>query len=389
MAVGREIFAWFFTASIGMGIGWAFRSHGAAGVSLLLLFLAALVTTQLSVHWLVQSLGFPYPSFLTLLQFLSLWLTSTLLCGARASTVLEADGVTMMRMWSRRFCSFYSRTVLPVAATHALATVANNASLQLIGPGFNAILGAMTPACTGILSAMCGSPIHREAGMALIMVSIGGCFTLQGGISALTDGTMNLSSERSGSAWFGITCSFVAMLLRAVKAVTVELAMRQPRKADNVTSLAFPSLSPVQLLMLQTPTIVVVLTVVAGMDQPGLQTPTYRLLQALSDSDDIPLLCGLLLNLASANVLNLLGLFAIKMVGATATQICGKCNVFVIMALSAAYAGEQIPGEEIVGAILILGSASLYSASMRKTSMVPVAQAETSAAPTRGQVAEP
>jgi len=114
--------------------------------------------------------------------------------------------------------------------------------------------------------------------------------------------------------------------------------------------------------------VVVVSFLCAVADPAGLQEPFF----ALGGLFQQPMLAlGILVNVVAANVLQILGLIIIRMLGATSMQLAGKFNIFIVMALSAAYTGEHIPMDEWAGAIVILISANMFTAA---TQQVPDAK---------------
>lgn len=348
-----QLLSWLVIAGVGGGICFAFRSYGAAGVSLLLAYTTLLVSTQLSVSWVVRGLGFPHAPFLTLLQSVSLWLVTSLLNGSRV--VLESDGVTAMPIWSRRFRHFYARCVLPIAAVHGLCVPANNASLQFIAPGFNAVLGSMSPVVTGSIGAVFwGLRLAVRQWMALLVATAGGSLAVNGGLGASS--SMSGPGEGGGGASLGVLLAFGALLCRSLAHLLMQFAMCPRQKADDAQAPEHPELPPLQLLALQTPAEVVVQVLLVSMDPSGFGAPVRRLLAL-----DLPLLGGLAVNIVSANLLSLFGTRALKMVGATAMQMCGKCSIFIVMALSSAYGGEQMHAQVLLGAMMILGAVSLYA----------------------------
>eukprot|EP00929_Paragymnodinium_shiwhaense_P106295 TRINITY_DN71574_c0_g1_i1.p1 TRINITY_DN71574_c0_g1~~TRINITY_DN71574_c0_g1_i1.p1 ORF type:complete len:400 (-),score=60.40 TRINITY_DN71574_c0_g1_i1:124-1323(-) len=366
------VYAWVFTIGMCVGLAIAFRHAGPRGIALILGYLSLLVTTQLTVHWVVHDLGFPYSSFLTFLQFAVLWLGCWSFCGREDFVVREVDTGREMRINSRCFWQFYAVRIAPIGLTIAGATAANNASLGLIDPGMNAIVSSMTPACTGLISALLGARYPWKAWLGLVVSTAGGAFAVKGGLDGAGQEADTASS--SHRRVLGMVLSYSSLVLRALKAVVMERAVRQVDNGKSSKSgqqrggaPAYPVLSAMQALVFQTPSVALIMLILAAMDPAGLVKPATSLLQGGEGSSGPLLMFGLALNIASANALNFVGLQVMKMIGATPMQVVGRCNVCVTMALSAAYVGEVITLEETLGAALVLTSAGLFASKPAST----------------------
>merc|ERR1712190_522003 len=112
-----------------------------------------------------------------------------------------------------------------------------------------------------------------------------------------------------------------------LKTVISDMIMR--KVVDTGDADRFPVLSPSQLMFFQTPAIMVVLLLLAATEPSGLQTPCVTLIQKSLGSEGPMFMLILSANILIANLLNLAGLMAVQMVGATSYQICGKCNIFI------------------------------------------------------------
>lgn len=248
-----------------------------------------------------------------------------------------------------------------MALTVALGNAANNASLTLIDPGLNSLLGAATPACTGLLTVLLGARLSYSAWGALLLACVGCSLTVWGGLNAASNVALPSQNvaDAHGIAMLGVALSSVAVLLRATKTVVCDRAMRV--MGSQSKSHYFPVLTPAQLVVLQTPAIILVLLVLAASEPDGLRIPFMILIQRMQGPDCVFLMSGIVLNIASANILNMAGMMTVKMLGATSYQICGKCNIFITLALSAAYGGESISLEESMGAVVVIASAGWFS----------------------------
>lgn len=366
--------AWLFAAAVAAGLGLVYRHDGWRRVVLLYLYLLVLVVTQLTVHWVLRDLGFPFSSFLTFLQFAVLATASSaaaaLQGGWRLLAASTVGGHSVeLPVLSLRFANFYLRRVLPVVLTIAGSVALNNASLNIIDPGFNAVLGQLTPAVTAVLAfSLCGTRYSPAGWFAVALAVIGGCCALLGGMQAA--GAVSLTARGESSRhWVGVGFSLASMLLRSLKTVVLERSLRggvgEGKRGDGAAaaaaSLELPALHPWQMLVMQTPGTALVLLLVASVDPDGLRGPLRVL--ANTDGERAWLMyVGVLANVVAAGCLSCVGMLVLQRLGATAMQIVGKTNTFVVMAFSAAYGGETLAAGEIIGAALVLLSAYLFSA---------------------------
>lgn len=179
-SAAKQCFAWAFTCAICVALAWAYRRDGWQRVGLLYVWLGSLVATQMSVHGVLRSLGFPFPTFLTFLQFAMLSIPMAPLLGrARPGASATSSGMPFL---SWRFVGFFTRRVLPIVLAHTVAIVMNNMSLGLIDPGLNVVLGSMTPAITGALAFLFGDRLSMQRWAAVFLVVFGGCLAIRGGV---------------------------------------------------------------------------------------------------------------------------------------------------------------------------------------------------------------
>jgi len=182
-------------------------------------------------------------------------------------------------------------------------------------------------------------------------------------------------TSMGGDAWkvlLGLFLAFGGMVLRAMKTVIIERAVR-PSRSSRPWQAQYPVLTPTQTLVLQTPMVVAVSFLCALADPAGLKEPIIVLTGLL----ERPMLAlGLIVNFAAAMVLQVLGLVIIRMLGATSMQLAGKFNIFIVMALSAAYTGEHIPMDEWAGALVILFAANMFTKAMKKHGSPSVEEVE-------------
>jgi len=364
----KKIFAWAFTIAICIALAWAYRKDGWSRIGLLYFWLGSLVATQMSVHAILRSLKFPYATFLTFLQFAMLCIPIAPLLGRARPGCSETESGMPFLSW--RFVGFFNRRVLPIVLAHTVSIVANNMSLGLIDPGLNVVLGSMTPAITGALAVLFGEHLGLHRWLAVALVVFGGILSIRGGMEAA-------EKDAIEHPWWGIWLSLAAMVLRSLKNVVIQRSVsgRAPaRAARKVAVEEDPVLSPAQLLLLQTPSGAVALFVLAVLDPHGLRAPIEGLrlgavafwqsifgVAADAEVDAHPMLLPMLaLNCFCAAALNLCGISVVQRIGATAMQIVGKANVFIVMAASAAYNAETITEYQVAGALVVVVAAYLY-----------------------------
>jgi len=398
-SAAKQCFAWAFTCAICVALAWAYRRDGWQRVGLLYVWLGSLVATQMSVHGVLRSLGFPFPTFLTFLQFAMLSIPMAPLLGrARPGASATSSGMPFL---SWRFVGFFARRVLPIVLAHTVAIVMNNMSLGLIDPGLNVVLGSMTPAITGALAFLFGDRLSMQRWAAVFLVVFGGCLAIRGGVQAA-------AADAIEHPWLGISLSLAAMVLRSLKNVVIQRSVsgRAAARAAKVVEDDDPVLSPTQLFLLQTPSGAAALFILAVIDPAGLRAPIASLRlagvaswQGLAGAFGAPpaaearvdahpwLLPAVLLNCLCAASLNLCSISVVHRIGATAMQIVGKANVFIVLAASAAYMGETITLGEVTGALIVVGAAYLYKHES-SSKPAPAAAAQPLAAPARGASTE-
>lgn len=358
-----RIFAWFFVCFICGGLATVYGADGHRKLSGIILYLGLLVSTQLSVHWVLKDLNFPNPIFLTFLQYLLLSIFSISMFWKRITRIRNADG-TIFKLRSTRFLSFYTRKILPVVLTLAVGVSLNNTSLGVISPGFNAVLGQLTPVLTAIFSSFLGTRFSRRAWMAIIFAVLGGLCAMRGGMSAET-------KLHRGEAWFGVFLSLSSMICRSLKNVLMERNMNGSGSNSEVGGVfrePDPILNPGEMIVLQTPLVALVLLVMSCFTKAGVRGPIHQILY--SDHSGF-IAFGVFVNATSASLLNFAGMYILRSIGATSMQLVGKCNTFVVLAFSAAYFGEIVSLAEVAGAGIVLWALWLFATTQKKKKQKP------------------
>lgn len=320
-----------------LGIAYAYKGKGVVGLTVLMIYVSALIAVQLSMKQVLHS--FPYPLFMSTMHFIfSLMAVHTGLKIAGESYP-EAD------VHCPKFREWFKRSIMPTCACQFLAIALNNVSLIYIGAGINAMISLATPIVTALVAAMFGLKIAALAWMAILMTVAGD------GIIAL-DG-FNVTVAEGQSIYFflwGVSLAVFAMGTRGAKTVLQDKLMNDYGNEETDQK----KLTPLQSWVLQGP-VLIVMGLAGTMIKEGLAP-----FQALPAAVTSPLLFSMLGNIASAACLNISAMYTIKMLGAPAAQIAGKFNVLVVASLSCAILGETLTLRQGASTLLIICGAALF-----------------------------
>merc|ERR1719331_610461 len=163
------------------------------------------------------------------------------------------------------------------------------------------------------------------------------------------------------------------MFLRALKAVLQERLMGHGLGFQSKAAGTRPvsQLEPMQLVSLQSPvlTAVAVLLMVLVEGFGGLSA-----LPRISSTA-----AGLVaLSCFAATSMNFAGMCAIRKLGAPASQLAGKLNVFVTTALSSAFFGDELTAGEVCGGMVALAGLAIYEKAQKRAQKRQKEQQETS-----------
>eukprot|EP00930_Biecheleria_cincta_P039716 TRINITY_DN27276_c0_g2_i1.p1 TRINITY_DN27276_c0_g2~~TRINITY_DN27276_c0_g2_i1.p1 ORF type:complete len:351 (+),score=42.60 TRINITY_DN27276_c0_g2_i1:90-1142(+) len=306
------------------------RSRGLRAQACAVGYIVALVCLQLVMKQISSPpYSYQFPAWLTVLHYLTL----SIACGVP----FFKSGLAKISSW-RRYCAQFA----PIACSTPLCIVFNNQALVYLGAGINAVVGTLTPANTAVLQHFLGRRLARRSWTGITMAWVGGYFIAQGELSAAGS---SQSSAQESMVITGLLYSFAALLLRSLKTVLFDRLISPRAYGGQQEGSADLSLSPEEALALQTPGCALVACCYASMVESSRGawekiTPSVAPLLILS--------CVLAL------ALNILGMNSIALLGATSSQMIGKLNIVVVMALSTAFLGEVMHLEVVAGTLLVL-----------------------------------
>jgi len=296
-------------------------------------FVVSLVSTQL----LMKQLGsqFKFPGLVTALHFLSAWICCILYWVA-------AGDWSKLLPHSLGSSNRYFRFVLPIAISMPLSVIFNNMALIYIGAGLNGILSTTAPITTAMLSHMMGRRIPPQGWFGVSVAGVG-AFII--GFSEFR------GSTTSTAAVTGIILAAFAVLLRSSKVVMQDQLLEPAAYNSDIKEVPAKSLSPMHVWALQAPPCTLVALAFA--------LSSESLLEAWAQFS--PRVAGMTFaTCVSATVLNLLGMYTIKELGASSMQIVGKLNTIILVSLSVAFLGETLLPTVIVGACFVLAGIGIF-----------------------------
>lgn len=307
-------------------------------------YVASLVVTQLVMKQLVSDpFRYGFPAIVTSLHFLFVWV----ICLVYFAWVRDLGKCSPSSMGSaRRFLTH----IVPIACSLPLSIIFNNQAMVYIGAGLNAVVGTLTPVATAALQQFFGRALSPAAWFGIVVA-------FQGAIviawAEMGDGFGQ--SVASSFAAQGLAFSTVAILFRSLKVVLQDMLLKPsaytsqlPTTQDNVKEQPLP---PMQLLALQSPAGFFV----SAIYSLATESPSDAW-NRLTPNTALMVLC----TCVSASALNILGMRAIRELGASAMQVVGKLNTIVTVALSVAFLGERLPIGVIAGACLVVLGIAIF-----------------------------
>jgi len=146
----------------------------------------------------------------------------------------------------------------------------------------------------------------------------------------------------------GFTLSGISVLLRSSKVVLQDQLLAPAAYAEdgkNSTEPSPSSLSFMHVWALQAPPCVIV-----ALSYASCWEDVGKAWNSLSSE----IVWLILATCVSATALNLLGMYAIKELGASSMQIIGKLNTIILCSFSVAFLGETLPPQVMVGAFITI-----------------------------------
>jgi drug/metabolite transporter (DMT)-like permease len=299
-----------------------------------------------------EPFDYKFPACITVLHFATVWLVSV------AYWVWSGD-LSKCLPSSLGSMGLYAKRILPIAACLSLSIVLNNLALFYIGAGLNAIISAVTPVSTALLTWCFGNRLSMMSWAGVACVFTGSC---------VIDSSLLLGGGPLKSATIGLLLSLSAVFLRSCKVVIQDLLMnpdhyaqadaqRLPSEVDKkVLRVGPPALEPMHLWALQGPPCIFFACCCACYyESPALAW------SSVTPQSGALVLCTCL----SALVVNLLGMQFIKDSGANLMQIIGKLNCLVTLACSVAFMGEVLSSQMIAGASVVMVGIAIFEHGLR------------------------
>lgn len=329
---------------------WFVLRHRGLRVQILAtIWITSLVVTQLSMKALTSPpFNFRFPALVTILHFASTWGV----CVVHWSRVGDLGKCRWTSIGSARR---YAMNIVPVACSLPMSVILNNQAMMLVGVAVNAVIGTLTPVATAVLS--------HFVGRSLPLVSWGGVAVACVGAVIITWGESRsvFTAGAPSVGPLGFFLSFSAVLCRSCKAV-IQDRMLKPSvysKGKHIEEglahdrVDYKPLEPLHVWALQAPPCCA-MSAFAALTSESLPTAWSRLTPGV-----IGIIFGTCI---SATTVNLLGLFTVKELGATSTQIVGKLNTIVTVSLSVSLLGERLAPEVLGGAVIVLLGVSIFEA---------------------------
>lgn len=296
-------------------------SRGLIVIFRVTLYLLSLSTMTLSVENVFETCDFDFPKFVSALHFTS--------CGVMSFGILVYQrymhGTPILIPTQKQFLGY----ILPISFAFAMSIATNNMALVHMGAGFVAIIGSCTPICIVLINLSMGRPFHCKLMLPVLLVC--------GGMAMCATGELNFST-------LGFLLAFAAAALRALKSAL------QHELMDSRDSSRKP-MAPVDLLAWMSLPALLVLLVWSILSEGT--APFAR----LASKEWLPITWAVGISCINAMMLNVLGLFVIKDLGALGGSITAQLKGFLTIFGGAALFGESIRYMEISGyCIIILGA---------------------------------
>merc|ERR1719379_1680252 len=181
-----------------VGIAYAYRGYGVKGLSVLMVYITALITVQLTMKQVLKA--FPYPLFMSCIHFIFS------LTAVHVALKITGEQHPDIDLKCPKFQKWYLRNIVPTCICQYLAITLNNVSLIYIGAGINAMIGLATPVVTALVAALFGMKIA-------VLAWVGVLLTVGGDAIITLDGfSVNLKEGQSAALFlWGVGLSVFAM----------------------------------------------------------------------------------------------------------------------------------------------------------------------------------
>jgi len=382
----RQVLVLLVIAGIFATIWKILASRGRRAQVLACAFVASLVLTQLGMKQLsAPPFLFRFPACVTVLHFLTVWAV----CGCYWTAMGTPEKCLPRSMGSLRR---YLTAIIPIACSLPLSVIFNNQAMIYVGAGVNAVIGTLAPVATALLSRLLGRSFARASWVGVAVACAGALVITSGEVRQVS--AHQASPDSGGPAQdpalmgYGFLLSFTSVFCRSIKAVLQDrllkprsyggeqVASQEQADADEKGPAA---LEPMHVWVLQAPpcALVAALCALGSAERPG---------QALRQLT--PGVAGMIAcTCASSVLLNLSGMMTVRELGASSTQIVGKLNIVITVALAVAFLGESLPAEVLAGSCVVLvgvgiferGEASLEALEQRVRTTLPASRKALSA----------
>jgi len=318
------------------------RPRGIRVVAFANAFVASLVVTQLVMKKLASPpFNFQFPAAVTGLHFCCVWLA----CVCYWAWVGDLRKCLPASVGSSRR---YFATVVPIVICNPISILFNNKAMIYVGAGLCAIVGALSPVTTAVLSRMFGRVLAMMS-WAGVLVALCGAFV----VSRLElDSMQNEEVASRRQVLYGLSFAFVSLLARGVKIVMMDYLVAPDAYTGTLQHVRREApLAPMHVYALQAfPS--AIFSVALALSTEDLRDAWKWLTYPVGQMILVSCVCGV--------SCQLLGVLVLRELGASSQQIIGKLNTLCTGALSVALLGETLPISILGGSGVILLGVALF-----------------------------
>jgi len=220
---------------------------------------------------------------------------------------------------------------IPIAVVVGLGIAFNNAALLHTGVAFATMIGTCTPVVTFVVEVFSGrrAEIKAQTVLSLLLVVAGSAMCVQGETSYTLTGLVLIS---------------MALLCRSMKTIW----------QSDLLQIEMPALHLVAWTSIWS----VLYLLPAALYEEGVQPWTS--LPTLSTNTFTPLACSVI----AASSLNILQIYAVKLLGPLLQNLIGNLNLVLVIAIAATTMGEVVTGLQYGGIILMAFGVTLFKAKL-------------------------
>lgn len=296
---------------IGMLVIGLYWKRPAAVIVRIMMYLLSLSTIKMSVRSLFEVYNFDFPKLLTTLHFLTsgLFCCAVLMCTSSPSAAKRGA----MPSWGC-MCGM----ILPISMAFACSIAAGNAALVHSSTSFVEMISSSTPACTVVVAIVFQQPFRKQLVWPVLVVC--------GGLALCASGAMHFSM-------MGFLFSLCATLLRSVKSVLQQILMvGQDARFEPLELLAWISVPSVTVMLAW-----------------SLATEGTLPYSMLAGPGSLNLIICIGLTCVNASILNVMGIFVVKDLGAVGAQLAGQLKGVLTVLGGMAVLHERVYPQQAVG----------------------------------------